>query len=230
MKKIGMLGGMSWESSMEYYRLMNKMVKEKLGGSHSVNCLMYSFDFQEVEDLQHEGKWEELTNIMIDEAINLKSAGTECIVICTNTMHKMAPDIIRETKLPLIHIAEVTGVEIKKNEMDTVLLLGTKFTMGGTFYSEKLAEKGIKTIVPNDEEQQIVHDVIYHELILGEIKESSREAYKKIIDKYGKEGAQGVILGCTEIPSLIKQKDVDIKVYDTTYIHAKAAVEFALDL
>lgn len=228
MKKIGMLGGMSWESSLEYYRIMNELVKEKLGYTHSANCLLYSFDFYEVEQLQHKGEWEQLTKLMVDEANNLKNAGAECIVICTNTMHLMAPDIIKSTHLPLIHIAEVTGDEIVVNGINKVLLLGTKFTMNGTFYHEKLKDKGVETIVPNEEEQLIVHNVIYNELILGDIKEDSKQAYIEIINKYAKQGAGGVVLGCTEIPLLVKDDDVEIKVFDTTMIHAKASVDFAI--
>lgn len=228
MKKIGMLGGMSWESSLEYYRIMNELVKEKLGYTHSANCLLYSFDFYEVEQLQHKGEWEQLTKLMVDEANNLKNAGAECIVICTNTMHLMAPDIIKSTHLPLIHIAEVTGDEIVVNGINKVLLLGTKFTMNGTFYHEKLKDKGVETIVPSEEEQLIVHNVIYNELILGDIKEDSKQAYIEIINKYAKQGAGGVVLGCTEIPLLVKDDDVEIKVFDTTMIHAKASVDFAI--
>jgi len=228
MKKIGMLGGMSWESSLEYYRLMNEIVKDKLGPTHSANCLMYSFDFHEVEQLQHKGEWTKLTQVMVDEANNLKNAGAQCIVICTNTMHLMAPDIIEATKLPLIHIAEVTGDEIVKSKIKKVLLLGTKFTMNGSFYHDKLKDKGIETIVPNEEEQLIIHSVIYSELILGQIKAESKQAYVDIINKYGKLGAGGVVLGCTEIPLLVKDEDVEIRVFDTTGIHAKAAVEFAI--
>lgn len=228
MKKIGMLGGMSWESSLEYYRIMNEVVKEKLGGTHSANCLLYSFDFQEVEQLQHEGKWEELTALMVSEAINLKSAGAECIVICTNTMHLMAPDIEKATGLEVIHIAEATGREILRRRLNKVLLLGTKFTMEGTFYREKLEAMDIEVVIPSEEDRQIVHDVIYKELIVGKFKDESRDEYKRIIEAMAKEGAQGAVLGCTEIPLLIKDSDVSIEIFDTTDIHSKAAVEFAL--
>jgi len=228
MKKIGMLGGMSWESSLEYYRLMNEMVKEALGGTHSANCLMYSFDFQVIEDLQHKGEWGKLTDLMVDEAMNLKNAGAECLVICTNTMHKMAADIEAATMLPIVHIAEVTGNEILKHKLEKVLLLGTKFTMAGSFYKEKLQAKGIDVIVPDDQDQQLVHDIIYNELILGINRLESKEVYMGIIKKYGGMGAQGVVLGCTEIPLLIQQEDVEMRIFDTTLIHAKAAVEFAL--
>lgn len=229
MKKMGLLGGMSWESSLEYYRIMNETVKEKLGGSHSANCLMYSFDFQEIEDLQHRGEWEKLKRLMIDEAKNLKKAGAESIVICTNTMHLMAPDIEVGTGLKVIHIAEATGDEILKRSIKKVLLLGTKFTMEGTFYREKLEERGIEVIIPAESDRQVVHDIIYNELILGELNPQSRRKYVEIINRAADIGVTGVVLGCTEIPLLIKDKDVDIEVFDTTEIHARAAVDFAID-
>lgn len=229
MKKMGLLGGMSWESSLEYYRIMNETVKEKLGGSHSANCLMYSFDFQEIENLQHRGEWEKLKRLMIDEAKNLKKAGAESIVICTNTMHLMAPDIEVGTGLKVIHIAEATGDEILKRSIKKVLLLGTKFTMEGTFYREKLEEKWIEVIIPAESDRQVVHDIIYNELILGELNPQSRRKYVEIINRAADIGVTGVVLGCTEIPLLIKDKDVDIEVFDTTEIHARAAVDFAID-
>jgi len=229
MKKMGLLGGMSWESSLEYYRIMNETVKEKLGGSHSANCLMYSFDFQEIEDLQHRGEWEKLKRLMIDEAKNLKKAGAESIVICTNTMHLMAPDIEVGTGLKVIHIAEATGDEILKRSIKKVLLLGTKFTMEGTFYREKLEERGIEVIIPAESDRQVVHEIIYNELILGELNPQSRRKYVEIINRAADIGVTGVVLGCTEIPLLIKDKDVDIEVFDTTEIHARAAVDFAID-
>lgn len=229
MKKMGLLGGMSWESSLEYYRIMNEKVKEKLGGSHSANCLMYSFDFQEIEDLQHRGEWEKLKRLMIDEAKNLKKAGAESIVICTNTMHLMAPDIESGTGLKVIHIAEATGDEILKRGVKKVLLLGTKFTMEGTFYREKLEERGIEVIIPAESDRQVVHDIIYNELILGELNPQSRRKYVEIINRAADIGVTGVVLGCTEIPLLIKDKDVDIEVFDTTEIHAKAAIEHAIN-
>lgn len=229
MKKMGLLGGMSWESSLEYYRIMNETVKEKLGGSHSANCLMYSFDFQEIEDLQHRGEWEKLKRLMIDEAKNLKKAGAESIVICTNTMHLMAPDIEVGTGLKVIHIAEATGDEILKRSIKKVLLLGTKFTMEGTFYREKLEGRGIEVIIPAESDRQVVHDIIYNELILGELNPQSRRKYVEIINRAADIGVTGVVLGCTEIPLLIKDKDVDIEVFDTTEIHAKAAIEHAIN-
>lgn len=225
MKRIGLLGGMSWESSLEYYRNINELVKDKLGGTHSADCLMYSFDFHLVEELQHQGKWAELTDLMVTESVNLKKAGAECLVICTNTMHKMAGDIEVATKLPLIHIADATADAICKKGLDQVLLLGTKFTMGGDFYKDRLALKGIKTIVPSEEDQEVIHNIIYNELILGEIKDVSKKTYCSIIEKYKE--VQGVVLGCTEIPLLVKEGDVSIPVFDTTWIHSEAVVEYA---
>ena len=228
MKKIGLLGGMSWESSLEYYRIMNELVKLKLGGSHSVKCLLHSFDFQEIEELQHKGEWETLTNLMVKEADNLKSAGAECIVICTNTMHLMAPDIEENTGLKVIHIADAAGDEIIRRNVNKVLLLGTKFTMQGSFYKERLENKGIEVVIPNETDRQIIHDIIYNELILGVIKPESKQSYIKIINKMAEEGIIGVVLGCTEIPMLIKQEDVTVEVFDTTEIHSRAAVDYAI--
>lgn len=228
MKRVGLLGGMSWESTLEYYKIMNETVKEKLGGTHSADCILYSFDFQKVEDLQHKGEWDSLTSLMVEEANKLKSAGAKCIVICTNTMHLMAPAIEENTGLDVIHIADATADEINKRKVKKVLLLGTKFTMEGDFYREKLESKGIEVCIPDKDDRQIIHDIIYNELIIGQIKDGSRKKYIDIINKSVKEGATGVVLGCTEIPLLIKDKDVTIEVFDTTTIHSKAAIEYSL--
>lgn len=229
MKRAGLLGGMSWESSLEYYRILNEEVKNRLGGSHSADCLMYSFDFDMVEKLQHQGEWDKLTAVMVEEANNLKKAGADCICICTNTMHLMADDITESTRLPLIHIAEAAGTEINRREVSKVILLGTKFTMNSDFYRLKLEEKGIEVIIPDEADQKIIHDVIYHELILGKILDESRKKYISVINKLTEEkGAEGVVLACTEIPLLIKNDDVSIEVFDTTEIHARAIVDFML--
>lgn len=228
MKKVGLLGGMSWESSIEYYRIMNQSVSARLGGSHSANCLLHSFDFHEVETLQHQGKWDELTALMVAEANNLKKAGAECIVICTNTMHLMAPDIEEATGLEVIHIADATADAILSEGIGKVLLLGTKFTMEGTFYRDRLEKRGIAVEIPEEEDRQIVHDIIYNELVKGVIRQESRDAYVRIIEKMTATGIEGVILGCTEIPLLVKQGDIRIKLFDTTDIHANAAVNWAL--
>ena len=229
MKTIGLIGGMSWESSLEYYRIVNETVKEKLGGLHSCKCLMYSVDFGVIEALQHQNKWDELTKLMIEAAQNLKHGGADFIVICTNTMHKMAPEIEHFTGLNVLHIADVTGAAISKNQIQKVGLLGTRFTMEGDFYKKRLKDNyDIEVIIPEDTDRQIIHDIIYNELCLGVIKDDSRQKYIDIINKLCANGAEGIILGCTEIPLLIKQSDVLIPVYDTTKIHAESAVEFAL--
>lgn len=229
MKTIGLIGGMSWESSLEYYRIVNETVKEKLGGLHSCKCLMYSVDFGVIEALQHQNKWDELTKLMIEAAQNLKYGGADFIVICTNTMHKMAPEIETATGLNVLHIADVTGAAISKDQIQKIGLLGTKFTMEGDFYKKRLKDNyDIEVIIPEDADRQIIHDIIYNELCLGIIKDDSRQKYIDIINKLYAKGAEGIILGCTEIPLLIKQSDVLIPVYDTTKIHAESAVDFAL--
>lgn len=230
MKKIGLIGGMSWESSLEYYKIINETIKLKLGGLHSAECLMYSVDFQEIESLQHQNKWEELTNIMVDIAQKLKNADANFIIICTNTMHKMASDIESRVGIKVLHIAEVTGEKIVQKGIKKVGLLGTKFTMEGDFYKKILKEKfNIDVIIPNEDHREMVHEVIYEELCKGIINEASKEKYKKVIESLALKGAEGIVLGCTEIPLLIKQEDVDIPIFDTTTIHAISAVEFALN-
>jgi len=229
MKKIGLIGGMSWESSLEYYRIINETVKQKLGGLHSAECIMYSVDFDEIEKLQHQGKWEELTQIMIDCAQRLEKAGANLVIICTNTMHKMAGEVESSINIPLLHIADATAEKIKGKGFKKVGLLGTKFTMEEDFYKGRLIDKhAIEVIIPNSEEMQIIHDIIFNELCLGEIKETSKEQYKKIIINLAEKGAEGVILGCTEIPLLIKQEDVEVPLFDTTRIHAEFAVDYAI--
>ena len=229
MKIIGLIGGMSWESSLEYYRIINETIKEKLGELHSASCILYSFDFAKIEQLQHEGKWRELTELMIEAAQKLERTGAEFIVICTNTMHKMADDIQNNVNIPMLHIADSTAEKILEKELKKVGLLGTKFTMEQDFYKKRLKEKhNIEVVIPADDEREIIHDVIYNELCLGIIKQSSKERFKKIIKNLITNGVEGVILGCTEIPLLLKDKDVEIPLFDTATIHAKATVEFAL--
>lgn len=229
MKKIGLLGGMSWESSLEYYRIINEEVKKKLGGTHSAKCVLNSLEFAEIERLQHQNEWEKLTDLMVIEANNLKNAGSDFIVICTNTMHIMASEIEEKTGLHVLHIADTTGDAIKHGGLDTIGLLGTKFTMEGDFYKKRLKDNyGINTIIPDENDRQIIHQVIYEELVIGILKEESRKRYLEIIDKLQIKGAQGVILGCTEIPLLIKQDRSSLSIFDTTTIHAKAAVKYAL--
>ncbi|MBZ9607445.1 aspartate/glutamate racemase family protein [Clostridium estertheticum] len=230
MKTIGLIGGMSWESSLEYYRIINETAKLKLGGLHSAQCLMYSVDFEKIEGLQHQNKWDELTNIMVDAAEKLKNGGADFIIICTNTMHKMASDIESRVGIKVLHIAEVTGEKIIQKGMKKVGLLGTKFTMEQEFYKKVLKDKfNIDVIIPDENERDILHEIIYNELCRGLISEGSREKYKKIINNLSLKGAEGIVLGCTEIPLLIKQEDINIPVFDTTTIHAISAVEFALE-
>jgi aspartate racemase len=230
MKTIGLIGGMSFESTLEYYRIINETVRLKLGKLHSAKCLMYSVDFEKIEILQHENKWDELTEIMVDIAKKLKNAGADFIVICTNTMHKMAEEIEEKAQIKVLHIAEAAGKEILKRKMKKVGLLGTSFTMEQDFYKKVLKDKfNIDVIIPNKEERGIIHKVIYDELCNGIIKEESKDKYIKIINNLVSKGAEGIVLGCTEIPLLIKQEDVDISIFDTTTIHSISAAEFALN-
>lgn len=229
MKTIGLIGGMSWESSLEYYRIINEQVKEKLGGLHSAKSLMYSVDFDEIEKLQHQGNWQEASKLMIDAAQRLEKGGAYFVVICTNTMHKMADDVQNNIKIPLLHIADATAEKIKAQGLKKIGLLGTKFTMEEDFYKGRLINKyGLEVLIPNKEDRQIVHDVIYHELCLGKINQFSKDQFIRIIDELVYNGAEAVILGCTEIPLLVKQEDVKILLFDTTRIHAESAVEYSL--
>lgn len=230
MKTIGLIGGMSWESSLEYYRILNEKVKKELGGLHSAKTILYSVDFEEIKNLQHESEWGKLTEIMIDAAKSLERAGAEMIVICTNTMHKMAPDVENNINLPLIHIADATAQSIKNLKLKKVGLLGTKFTMEQEFYKNRLIEKhNIDVVVPNDDDRNLVHKIIYNELCLGNIKDLSKQEYIRIINNLIQDGAEGIILGCTEIPLLIKQDDVSVPIFDTTTIHAEMAVMKSLE-
>jgi aspartate racemase len=229
MKIIGLLGGMSWESSLVYYKIVNEKVKEKLGGHHSCECVMYSVDFDIIKKLQFEGNWDELTRIMIDAAKKIERGGAEMLTICTNTMHKMAPDIEKNISIPIVHIADATAEVIKSKNIKKVALLGTRFTMEQDFYKGRLIEKhGIDVVIPVGNDLEQVHNIIYNELVLGEIKQSSKEIYKQVIKRLVERGAEGVILGCTEIPLLIQQEDCSVPVFDTTQIHAEKTVEFAL--
>jgi len=229
MKTIGLLGGMSWESSAEYYRILNQTVKARLGGLHSASCLLYSVDFAEIEALQRSGDWENLTHTMIEAAQRLENAGADCLLVCTNTMHRMAPEIEDVLQIPLLHIADAAGDAIAARGIKTVGLLGTRFTMEGDFYRKRLEEKfDLEVLIPNDAERDIVHRVIYNELVKGEIREASRQAYLAVVDGLQSRGAEGVILGCTEIPLLIRQADTLLPLFDTTRLHAEAAVDWAL--
>ena len=229
MKTIGLIGGMSWESSMEYYRIINEAIHEKLGGLHSAKIIMYSVDFAEIEPLQHQGRWEEATRLMIAAARQVESGGADFLLICTNTMHKLAAKVQKQIGIPLIHIADATAAQIKDQGIGKIGLLGTKFTMEEDFYRGRLSERyGLDVILPKREEREIVHRVIYDELCLGKIKPSSKMQYIHIIDNLVGDGAEGIILGCTEIGLLIKEEDIQVPLFDTTKIHALAAVEYAL--
>ncbi|HJN05587.1 MAG TPA: aspartate/glutamate racemase family protein [Bacteroidales bacterium] len=229
MKTIGLIGGMSWESSSVYYKLINKKVKETLGGFHSCKSIMVTVDFAEIEKLQHQNEWLALDKMMAESAKQLELAGADIVILCTNTMHLCSSAIMENISIPFLHIAEATGMEIKNKNLKKVGLLGTKFTMEKNFYKDYLFNRfGVEVIIPTDEERKTVHNIIYQELVKGNIKSDSREIYKQIIKNLEQRGAEGVILGCTEIPSLISESDVDIPVFDTTTIHAEKAVEWSL--
>jgi aspartate racemase len=228
MKIIGLIGGMSWESSAVYYKIINETVKKRLGGLHSAKILMYSVDFEEIETLQHAGEWEKAAQYMVNAAQRVEKGGADCVVICTNTMHKMADEVQAAIGIPLLHIADATAEKIVAQKVTVVGLLGTKFTMEKDFYKKRLTQYGITTLIPGDNERAHIHDIIYNELCLGVIKDESKENMKKIIENLVLRGAEGIILGCTEIPLLIQQKDCSVPLFDTTFIHAEAAVDFAL--
>lgn len=229
MKTIGLLGGMSWESTVTYYQIINEAIKEKLGGLHSARILLYSVDFAEIEKCQSEGDWEKSADILSEAARNLEKAGADFIVICTNTMHKVAPEIQDRIHVPVMHIAEATAEVLKENQITKVALLGTKYTMTQDFYKKKLEENGITVLIPDEKSIEIVNRVIYDELCLGMISSGSREQYLKIIDALALKGAQGVILGCTEIGLLVHQEDTSLPVFDTTQIHARKAALASID-
>lgn len=231
MKTIGIIGGMSWESSIEYYRIINEAVKERLGDLHSARSLMVSVDFAEIEVLQREGRWEDATRAMINAARSVEAGGADFLIICTNTMHKMAEDVQRSIGIPLLHIADATAEVIKARGLRRVGLLGTRFTMEENFYRGRLAEKhNLEVIIPDISDRESVHRVIYNELVLGRIEPASKAEYLRIIASLADAGAEGIILGCTEIGSLVSQADSRLPLFDTTRIHALAAVQFALQV
>ena len=229
MKIIGLIGGMSWESSVQYYQIINRTIRERLGGFHSAKCILYSVDFAEIELLQHQEKWEDATQLMIEAARSVERAGAEFLVICTNTMHKMADEVQNQIRIPILHIADATAEKVKGQGLKKVGLLGTRFTMEEDFYKGRLVSKhGLDVIVPTAGQREILHRIIYDELCAGIIKQSSEMTYLKIIEGLAREGAQGIILGCTEIGLLVKQEGCQIPLFDTTVIHAVAAVDYAL--
>ncbi len=229
MKTIGMIGGMSWESTLDYYRYLNEGVKQKLGGLHSAQCLLFSVDFAEIEEHQRTAHWDLATDAMVSAALRLERGGADFIIICTNTMHKMASEVQAAVQIPVLHIVDALAVAIKAAGINTIGLLGTRFTMEQDFYKGRLEKlHNIKVLVPDPAERQQVHDIIYHELCLGNVRESSRQQYQQIIASLQDQGAQGIILGCTEIGMLVKQKDSSLPLFDSTLIHAQMAVSYAL--
>jgi aspartate racemase len=230
LKTIGLIGGMSWASSWEYYKILNEIMYEKLGGLHSAKILMYSIDFDELVSLQSKGHWVEATNFIINACKVLEKAGADCILVCSNTGHEGAERIMSNISIPLLHIVDVTARQIVSMKLRKIGLLGTRFTMEKVFYKNRLKnEFGIEAVIPDKEDREIIHKIIYEELCYGKINQSSKEICIQIINDLVDKGAEGIILGCTEIPLLIKQQDCSVPLFDTTRIHAKAAVDFALE-
>ena len=230
MKTIGLIGGMSWESTVTYYKVINETVKEKLGGLHSAKCLLYSVDFEEIEACQAQGQWEESGIILAQAAQALERAGADFLVICTNTMHKVAPQIQRDVSIPLLHIAKATARQLHRQGITQVGLLGTRYTMEQDFYKEVLRQEGIQVLIPGEKDRNLVNDVIYHQLCLGIISPQSRKEYLRIIGELAEQGAQGVILGCTEIGLLVSQENTSVPLFDTTLIHGRQAALFAMGM
>lgn len=228
MKTIGLLGGMSWESTIPYYKIINEAVRDRLGGLHSAKIILYSVEFDEIEQCQSSGDWEKSGNILGRAAQGLEAAGADFLLICTNTMHKVAPQIASMVHIPIVHIADATADELEKHHIRRVGLLGTRYTMTQDFYKRILVDRGIDVVIPDGPDVDVVNDVIFRELCVGEIKEESRREFQRIIEGLKEKGAEGVILGCTEIGLLIHRSDSSLPVFDTTLIHAKRAAEMAL--
>lgn len=228
LKTIGLIGGMSWESTVTYYKIINETIKEKLGGLHSAKCILYSVDFQEIEECQANGNWEKSGEILGEAANNLEKAGADFIVICTNTMHKVVNQIKEKISIPILHIAEMTAEKILEKRLKNIALLGTKYTMEQDFYKSKLIEKGINVIIPDKNDIEIINEVIYDELCLGTINSDSKKKFLEIVDKLRNKGAEGIILGCTEIGLLIKNEDTDVPLFDTAIIHAEQAAIYSI--
>ncbi|RVT43413.1 aspartate/glutamate racemase family protein [Sphingobium algorifonticola] len=229
MKTIGLVGGMSWESSAHYYRIINQAVQARLGGVHSARCLLYSLDFGDIAAKQHAGDWDALTADMIDAAQRLEQGGADVVLICTNTMHLMADAVAAGIRVPLLHIADATGARIRADGLEKVALIGTAFTMEQPFYTARLAERfGLEVIVPEADDRRTVHAIIYDELVKGVVNPASRVAYREVMAQLAARGAQAIILGCTEIMLLVEKGDASVPLYDTTTLHAMAAVEMAL--
>lgn len=228
LKTIGLIGGMSWESTVTYYKIINETVKERLGGLHSAKCILYSVDFQEIEECQANGNWEKSGEILGEAANNLEKAGADFIVICTNTMHKVVNQIKEKISIPILHIAEMTAEKILEKGLKNIALLGTKYTMEQDFYKSKLIEKGINVIIPDKNDIEIINEVIYDELCLGTINSDSKKKFLEIVDKLRNKGVEGIILGCTEIGLLIKNEDTDVPLFDTAIIHAEQAAIYSI--
>ncbi|WP_438489615.1 aspartate/glutamate racemase family protein [Streptomyces sp. S186] len=230
MKTIGLIGGMSWESTAEYYRLLNELTRERLGGLHSAKCVLYSVDFAEIERLQVEGRWDEAGEALAEAAKALEAAGADLLLICTNTMHKVADQVSSAVGVPLLHLADTTAEAVRGKDLRRIGLLGTAFTMEQDFYRGRLAHHGLDVLVPDAAGRETVHRVIYEELCLGIVKEESRDAYIAVIDELIAAGAEGIVLGCTEIELLIRPQDSPVPVFPTTRLHAEAAVTCALSM
>lgn len=230
MKTIGLIGGMSWESTIPYYRIINEEIKNRLGGLHSAKIILYSVEFDEIEKCQSNNEWEKSGEILGQAAKAVEAAGADFLLICTNTMHKVAPQIASMIRIPIIHIADTAADELEKYHIRRVGLLGTKYTMTQDFYKKRLTDRGIDVLIPEEDDIEAVNSVIFNELCVGEIREASRIRFQKIISRLKENGAEGIILGCTEIGLLIGPSDVDIPVFDTTVIHARKAASIALGL
>lgn len=228
-KTVGMIGGMSWESTVSYYKALNEGIKAELGGLHSAKICLYSVDFSEIEALQHQGKWDETAVILSKAAQSVEAGGADCLLICTNTMHKVAPQIEANITIPILHIADATAEQLLSDGVTKVGLLGTRFTMEQDFYKRRLVDQfGIEVLVPNEDDRDVIHSVIYEELCQGVVNAESRERYLDVVDRLASQGAQAVILGCTEIALLINQSHTNVPLYDTTKIHADYAVKWAI--
>jgi aspartate racemase len=229
MKTIGLLGGMSWESTQSYYRALNEGIKAGLGGLHSAKIALFSVDFAEIEALQHQGEWDKTADILGDAALSVQRAGADFLLICTNTMHKVAPQIQARIDIPVLHIADATARVLSTDGVKRVGLLGTRFTMEQDFYKARLQAQGIDVLIPEEHERAVIHDVIYSELCLGIINDAAKHQYLDIVARLAANGAQAIILGCTEIALLIQQQDTDVPLYDTTAIHSRQAIALALN-
>jgi aspartate racemase len=229
MKVIGLIGGMSWNSTLEYYRIINESFTRRLGGLHSAHLALYSLDFDDIQRAQHEGRWDAITRVLVDAGNAVKRAGADFLVICTNTMHKVADDVEEKVSLPLLHIVDVTGYAIKEQGLHRIGLLGTRFVMIEPFYQERLRDRfAIELLVPREDDIDTIHQIIYNELCEGKIKASSRRVCADIMSRLVNEGAEGIVLGCTELPLLIQPGDIHAPIFDTTRLHAEAAVNLAL--